>query len=124
MIRKFKIREIPSEDKLRRLIIGQVRRIFWYYYRGVCLQRFNLANTAGSGKGHWKCKYCAHDMYHAEDVQIDHIDPVMDTEISDRSWKTYFDRLFVLPEKTQPLCKVCHRDKSQFENQRRKQNAN
>ena len=121
--KKYKVRALPDDRKVRRYLINAARRIFFYYYRPVCLQKFNLADTAGSGKGHWVCKYCKRDLYHSEDVKIDHIEPVMDTEVSEESWAVYYERLFIPPEETQPMCKACHNDKTQFERERRNKHA-
>ncbi len=119
MIRKRK------KFSLRRALIAQARRIFWFYYRPRCMKHYNMAYTAGSSKGYWKCAYCGYEMFMNKDVQIDHINPVMDTKSSEKSWDEYYRRLFVEPKETQPVCKVCHLEKTQHESKtRREQNEN
>jgi len=103
---------------LRRALIAQARRIFWFYYRPKCLKYH--AKTDIKGRTSWMCVVCMAVINEKKNAQVDHIVPVVDTETSARDWNVYYDRLFVEPEATQILCKPCHSAKTRAENARRK----
>ena len=56
----------------------------------------------------------------ARDIQVDHIDPVIDPAIGFVSFDEYVSRLFVEKDKLQVLCKECHNRKTSNERQKRK----
>ncbi len=109
---------------LNRMFIAQMRRIFWFYYRPKCLRYHRQDWKDESGKGlFWICKVCNTSLSNPKECQVDHIDPVKDTDTTSQSWDVYRDRLFVAPEQTQILCKPCHKSKTKAENERRKRDA-
>ncbi len=52
-------------------------------------------------------------------LYADHISPVVDTSTGFTTWDNYIDRLF--NGALQPLCEVCHKDKSNKEAKERKE---
>lgn len=68
---------------------------------------------------HYKCAECKKHFV-AVDVQVDHIDPVVDPKKGFVSWDVFIDRMFVEIEKLQVLCKPCHKIKTDEEKQQRK----
>jgi 5-methylcytosine-specific restriction endonuclease McrA len=68
---------------------------------------------------HYKCAECKKHFV-AVDVQVDHIDPVVDPKKGFISWDVFIDRMFVEIEKLQVLCKPCHKIKTDEEKQQRK----
>lgn len=119
---KYKRRKTPKDlsvpAQLRKEIINQMRRVFWYYFRPKCLKFYRLKDEQGF---YWVCALgsCGARINLEKNAKVDHIQPVVDTETAEHSWDTYFIRLFVPPEKTQILCSVCHADKTKSENLRR-----
>jgi 5-methylcytosine-specific restriction endonuclease McrA len=68
---------------------------------------------------HYTCA-CCNKQYVAKDVQVDHVNPVVDTSTGFVSWDVYIDRLFCEKENLQVLCKPCHSDKTALEKTERK----
>ena len=60
---------------------------------------------------HYRCAYCRKD-FPSKDVQIDHIEPVVDPKVGFVSWDVFISRLFVPKEKLQTLCVKCHKKKT------------
>ncbi len=68
---------------------------------------------------HYKCAECKKHFV-AVDVQVDHIDPVVDPKKGFISWDVFIERMFVEIDKLQVLCKPCHKIKTDEEKQQRK----
>lgn len=68
---------------------------------------------------HYKCAACR-KQFVAADVQVDHIDPVVDPKKGFVSWDVFIERMFVEIEKLQVLCKPCHKTKTDDEKLKRK----
>ena len=60
---------------------------------------------------HYRCSACKAE-YVATEVQVDHIQPVVDPTTGFTSWDSFVERLFCEKEKLQVLCKVCHKKKT------------
>jgi 5-methylcytosine-specific restriction endonuclease McrA len=58
-----------------------------------------------------KCGLC----FKPNEVQVDHIQPVVPTDHEIESWDEYISRLFCDIENLQVLCKPCHQIKSNNE---------
>jgi 5-methylcytosine-specific restriction endonuclease McrA len=65
----------------------------------------------------YKCAHCG-EAFARKDVQVDHIDPVVDPEKGRESISTLIKRQFT--DKLQVLCKPCHKAKTNEERKRRK----
>lgn len=63
----------------------------------------------------YKCNSC-HKQFKSTEVQVDHVEPVIDPSIGFRDWNTYIDRLFCAVSNLQVLCKRCHNIKTKQEN--------
>lgn len=73
---------------------------------------------------HYRCNKCFKE-FTSIDVQVDHIDPVVNPYIGFQSWDVYIERMFCEVSGYQVLCKDCHKVKSDREkliNKNRKQN--
>jgi len=68
---------------------------------------------------HYKCAACKKHFV-AADVQVDHIEPVVDPKKGFISWDVFIERMFVEIEKLQVLCKPCHKIKTDEEKLQRK----
>ena len=68
---------------------------------------------------HYKCAMCSEE-YVAVDVQVDHINPVVDPAKGFINWDIYIDRIFCEVDKLQVLCRSCHKEKTAEEKLLRK----
>jgi 5-methylcytosine-specific restriction endonuclease McrA len=78
-------------------------------------------DRAKVGRGLWECAMC-HEHFKKNEVQRDHIKPVVSTDGEKNDMNMYIETLFCEPENIQILCKPCHQAKSQTENEIRKEN--
>lgn len=122
--KRYKRRKIPKDlddpKQLRKEIIAQLRRVYWYYFRTKALKYYRKQDDEGF---YWVCSspICNCVIREDKNAKVDHINPVMDTELIEQSLDLYILRLFVPPTKVQILCRPCHTDKTNYENERRKQ---
>ena len=65
-------------------------------------------------RGRYKCSMCE-ELFRSTEVQIDHIEPVIDPRKGFTTWDDYIERLFCPVEKFQILCTVCHEQKTRIE---------
>lgn len=63
---------------------------------------------------HYLCAHCG-EGFPAKEVQVDHIDPVVDPVIGFVDWNTFIDRLLCPKENLQVLCTTCHLKKTKIE---------
>lgn len=70
----------------------------------------------------YMCNSCKNE-FSSKDVQVDHIEPVVDPVIGFKDWDTFIDRLYCSVEKLQVLCLTCHKEKTKEEKQIRKANG-
>lgn len=71
-------------------------------------------------RGKYKCNSCE-NIFGPKEIQLDHINPVINEEEGFVDWNTYIERLFCSTELFQVLCKPCHEMKTFFENEIRTQ---
>lgn len=65
-------------------------------------------------RGLYQCMGCK-GIFRAKDVQVDHIEPVIEIEKGFVDYNTYISRLFCEVENFQALCSHCHKDKTSSE---------
>jgi hypothetical protein len=70
-------------------------------------------------RGKYECAMCK-ELFGPKEVQIDHIDPVIDIIKGFTTWDDYINRLFCDLEGLACLCKTCHESKTQAEVHMRK----
>lgn len=63
---------------------------------------------------HYRCAECL-KCCPAKDVQVDHINPVVDPEQGFVSWDDVINRMFCEKDNLQILCLECHKAKTQRE---------
>jgi 5-methylcytosine-specific restriction endonuclease McrA len=68
---------------------------------------------------HYKCASCSKHFV-AADVQVDHIEAVVDPAKGFQTWDIFINRIFCEIENLQTLCKPCHKVKTDQEKQERK----
>lgn len=71
-------------------------------------------SRAKVGRGLWQCNSCK-EHFKKNEVQRDHIEPVVSTNGGVNDLNTYVETLFCEPENIQILCKSCHSVKSSQE---------
>ena len=71
---------------------------------------------------HFRCEICAGE-FTQKDMEVDHIQPVVDPKKGFVSWDVFINRLFCEAENLQAICKPCHLKKTNLEKQEKK-NAN
>jgi 5-methylcytosine-specific restriction endonuclease McrA len=71
---------------------------------------------------HYKCFKCKKD-WPAEDVQVDHIKPIVDPKEGFQTWDVYIANLFCEKDNMQVLCKDCHVLKTNKEKETKKKYA-
>ena len=89
-----------------------------------CVGAYANVKTGRKAK-HYKCASCD-NAFPAKDVQVDHINPIIDPSKGFISWDLKIEALFCEKENLQVLCKECHEVKSNAEKQlakERKANA-
>ena len=75
--------------------------------------------TTGRMAEHYACSTC-NSSFPAKEVQVDHIEPVVDPKVGFIDWDTFISRLFCEAENLQVLCKSCHSKKTKQERDERK----
>ena len=68
---------------------------------------------------HYACAGCG-GFFVSRDVQVDHIEPVVDPKDGFQDLDTFSDRLYCEEENLQVLCKECHKVKTNLERKERK----
>ena len=70
---------------------------------------------------HYRCASCQQEFTN-KDVQVDHIEPVVDPTKGFESWDKFVHGLFCEQDNLQVLCKPCHKEKSLEEKKKKKKN--
>lgn len=90
----------------------------WEALKKACVGK-KLNKATGKLIFHYKCNGCTR-LFKAADVQVDHIEPVVDIDRGFRGWDEYIDRMFCETDHLQVLCKECHSIKTSNEKAARK----
>lgn len=67
---------------------------------------------------HFQCTSCGKEFTN-KDMEVDHINPVVDPEKGFVSWDDFINKLFCERENLQALCKPCHKNKTTLEKKKR-----
>lgn len=81
--------------------------------------RTRVKRDARISRGKYRCNHCE-AVFGPKEIDVDHIDPVVDPQTGFVDWNTYIERLFVEEEGLQVLCKECHTTKTVEENRVRR----
>lgn len=66
--------------------------------------------TGREGK-HYRCALCL-GAFPAKDVQVDHIEPIIDPAVGFTTWDDVVNRMFCEKQNLQCLCTECHKAKT------------
>lgn len=102
------------DEKLKPFIIATVRRASYRWH-----PRYMCKVNARVERGRYRCAKCK-EVVGNKDIQIDHIEPVVDPLKGFVGWDEYITRLFCGEEGFQALCKPCHKIKCDEEREIRK----
>lgn len=82
-------------------------------------ERTKALGQARIARGLYKCAICGIDRFKRQEVQLDHIDPVVSVENGFTTWDDYINRLFCPAEGFQVICTQCHDNKTKIEDEMR-----
>jgi 5-methylcytosine-specific restriction endonuclease McrA len=100
------IRRIFSRSPIVREKLNAVRRErIWYKQDGT---------PAAKPRVEYQCAKCS-EWFMSKDIQVDHIDPVIDPNVGFVDFNTFIERLFCGPENLAPLCTKDHKAKTDLE---------
>jgi 5-methylcytosine-specific restriction endonuclease McrA len=118
MKRKAKKKAKKSEWNIEGYIFGALRKIWrWHPVRRAALK------ASSCGIERHVCAKCK-EVFPKKQVQVDHINPVIDPKTGFTTWDSYITRLLrVTILDVQVLCKVCHRQKTNAENTERRKHG-
>ena len=77
-----------------------------------------INESTGRLATHYRCTKCR-ELFPQKQIQVDHVQPVVDTKKGFVSWDVFIDRLFCEADNLQLLCKNCHKEKSKKERKHR-----
>ena len=84
----------------------------WWWAMSEAMDRAKVS------RGVWACAHCK-GHFKKNEIQKDHISPVVSTNGEKNDMNTYIETLFCEPENIQILCKACHGIKTAVENELR-----
>ena len=108
-----------NDVKFKNFIISLIRSgLRKFQNRSECLKEAKTQKKINESSGrlaqHYKCAKCKKD-FPMTQVQVDHIEPVVDVKKGFVDWNTYISRMYCAIENLQVLCKPCHKIKSDKE---------
>ena len=115
---KIKHGEIITPKKADEMLDRYLRKLFMHSGIHRIIYRKHTKNAK------IKCGECG-EYFNKSEMQIDHIDPVHPVDGREIDFETKKNRmLFCGLDNFQPICKPCHRSKTNIENQLRRNNKN
>lgn len=96
---------------LQHWLVQKIRRISYQYP-----PRKDAIKKARVSRGKYKCASCLGENFGPKEIQLDHIEPVINPHEGFQNWDIYIGRLFVDIDGWQILCLPCHKVKTQREN--------
>lgn len=104
-------KKAPNPITFAKQVLRRASYRLWYA-RNAVLKRCQVS------RGVYRCECCGGRFKKAE-LEVDHIDPVVDIKDGYENLETWTLRLLVPPEKMQGLCSQCHSTKTAQENEMR-----
>lgn len=102
------------EKKLKSFVIQILRRASYRWP-----PRSESKSAGRVGYGLYKCAACE-KTFGPKEINLDHIAPVIPTDIGFTTWDEYINRLLCAASGFQILCRNCHSSKTVLENSKRK----
>jgi len=113
-----------TEARYKAFIMGVLRagvrkwEQFWQAKKDASVGR-RVNKKTGKLAEHYLCADCG-GLFVARDIQVDHVDPVIEPAVGFVDWDTTIDRMFCEKDNLQVLCKECHKAKTNRERKERK----
>ena len=113
-----------TAGRLKSFITSTIRAGFRRYppkYETLKEAFIEKKKNPASGKiaSFYKCNKCK-KAFTAKNIQVDHINPVVDPVVGFVDWEVFIKRLFCDKKNLQILCLVCHKKKTEVEKIKRK----
>jgi 5-methylcytosine-specific restriction endonuclease McrA len=113
-----------TNARLQAFIVGVLRAghnrwPFKYEVKNEAKTTKHVNPNSGRMAQFYKCAVCSEEFTNKE-VEVDHIDPVVDPKVGFVDWNTFITRLFSSKDNYQLLCKSCHNIKSNLEKKKKK----
>lgn len=99
------------KTNLRHWLTQKLRRLSYQFP-----ERKEAIKSARVARGKYRCAMCKGENFGPKEIQLDHIQPVIDPHVGFVDWNTYIERLFCDVPNWQLLCKPCHNTKTDMEN--------
>jgi 5-methylcytosine-specific restriction endonuclease McrA len=106
---------MKKEFNLQSFLIGGLRRLTYKWPN-----RSKAMVNARIRRGFYRCAICGGE-FKRNEIQIDHIRPVISIRYGFQGWDIFIERLFCDVDNLQVLCKADHASKGFLENKLRKQ---
>lgn len=103
------VKKARGKQTLSTFIKGLLRR-GTFHWRA----RTEAMGNARVERGKYKCAHCE-DLFGPKEVDLDHIDPVVNPKTGFTTWDDYINRLYPPAEGWAVLCKQCHENKTLLE---------
>lgn len=101
---------------MKAFIIATLRRASYRWK-----PRTEALKAARLARNTYRCAMCQ-GTFTRKEVQLDHIEPVIDPKVGFTTWDEYIARLYVAKEGFQVICKAnCHKIKTELERAIKKQ---
>lgn len=110
---------MSPEVKRQRLIESYIRRGVkrsQAYYDFLAIQPVIIRGPRNYR--YYPCAHC-HEYFVRRNLNLDHIEPVVEPQSGFTDWNSYVERAYCGPEGFQHLCLPCHKAKSKTEGQLR-----
>ncbi len=117
-----------SDAKWKGWIVSLLRRgTMRYPPRNECLKAAKTEKKINVKTGrmaqHYQCAGCGGE-FPAKGICVDHINPIIQPGIGFTTWDEYIERMFCPITNLQPLCKLCHDEKTRKEKDDKKSYSN
>lgn len=117
--------------KVKQFAINALRKsMFRWLPRSIALDyslthegEYSIVKEKDKSRKKYKCAHCD-GIFRQKEINVDHIDPVVDPEKGFTNFDDYITRMFCPVEGFQVLCKECHNSKTYLETQIRKEAKN
>lgn len=100
----------PIKVQLRHFLINKLRRASYMWPpRKAAIQKARIS------RGKYRCASCLGEEFGPKEINVDHINPVIDPHIGWVDFNTFIERLFCDESGWQILCLQCHSAKTLLE---------
>lgn len=103
------LRKINAQSDTRKQVLDEVKE-------RKCVGKYKNGNDKFLNM--YRCKSCE-NQFKSDEIQVDHIEPVIEPSVGFKDWNIYMSRLFCDISLLQVLCKRCHNIKTKRENEKR-----